>query len=249
MSKRWYGKGLPGFDIAQLKGLLVVIEGPDGSGRSTQSAMLRDWLERQGYPTSEIGLKRSTLVGRELEEALRGNTLHPLTFALFYATDFADQLEHSLIPALRAGFVVIADRYIYTLMARNAVRGVDRAWIRDVYGMALVPDALFYLDVSPQMLAERSLRKQGGLNYWESGMDIYRAGDLYQSFIHYQKRIRREFDWIIKEYKFAVIDGDRDPSAVQEELQSKMRLVLRSLKPSGRRKIVFKSVSRRKTAL
>jgi len=125
MSKRFYAKGLPDIDLSQLKGKLIVIEGAAGSGRSTQIAMLRDWLERLGFPTAEIGLKRSTLVGRELEEVKRGNILSPLTFSLFYATDFADQLENIIIPALRADFIVLADRYIYTLMARDIVRGVD----------------------------------------------------------------------------------------------------------------------------
>jgi dTMP kinase len=163
--KRFYGQGLPNIDPSLLKGKLIVIEGADGSGRSTQISILRDWLERIGYPTVEIGLKRSMLVGRALEQAKQGNILSPLTFSLFYATDFADQLENIILPALRADFIVLADRYIYTLMARDIVRGVDTAWVKEVYGIALVPDAVFYLQVSPQELAERNFRKSGMLDY------------------------------------------------------------------------------------
>jgi len=223
MAKHYYGRGLPGVSPAELKGLLIVVEGPDGSGRSMQSALLRDWLGRLGYPTTEVGLKRSGLVGAELNQAMGGNTLHPLTLSLFYATDFADQLENSIVPSLRAGFIVVADRYIYTLMARDIVRGVDSDWVKDMYGLALVPDVRIYLDVPPKTLAERSFRKRGVLDYWESGMDIQRSGDLYQCFIRYQNDIRREFRSIIKQYEFAVIDGNRDALAVHRDIQVHMK--------------------------
>src|SRR2546430_17262013 len=130
---RFYGKGIPGVALDQLRGQLIVVEGSDGSGRSTQIDLLRNWLERRGYPTANVGLKRSMLVSRELEQAMRGNILGTRTLSLFYATDFADQLENSIIPALRSGFIVLADRYIYTLMARAIVGGVEPAWIRQVY--------------------------------------------------------------------------------------------------------------------
>ncbi len=124
--KRFYGKGIPGANLDQLKGQLIVVEGADGSGRSTQMDLLRNWLERRGYPTVNVGLKRSMLVSRELEQAMQGNILGTRTLSLFYATDFADQLENSIIPALRSGFIVLADRYIYTLMARAIVRASNR---------------------------------------------------------------------------------------------------------------------------
>src|SRR5437762_3297104 len=120
MPKRFYGAGLPGVDAEQLSGTLIVLEGADGSGRSTQIRLLRDWLERRGHAVAEVGLRRSTLVAKELSAAKEGHTLGRTTMSIFYATDFADQLEHSIVPALRAGFVVLADRYIYTLMARDA---------------------------------------------------------------------------------------------------------------------------------
>ena len=229
--KRFYGQGLPNVDLALLKGKLIVIEGADGSGRSTQIAMLRDWLERLGFPTAEIGLKRSTLVGRELEEAKQGNILSPLTFSLFYATDFADQLENIIIPALRSDFIVLADRYIYTLMARDIVRGVDPEWVKAMYSIALVPDAVFYLKVSPQGLAERNFRKNGMLDYWESGMDIQRSGDMYDCFVRYQRQMQRLFHAMQKTYGFEIIDANRSPQAISRELSAEIAGIL-GLRPA-----------------
>ena len=231
MAKKFYGKGLPKINGSELNGTLLVIEGADGSGRSTQARLLRDWLERLGYPTTEVGLKRSELVGEELESAMQGNILGPTTLSLFYATDFADQLENRIIPALRAGFVVVADRYFYTLMARDVVRGAPRPWIRDVYGIAVIPDKVVFLDVPPRTLVERSFQKQGELDYWESGMDIQRSGDMYQCFIRYQGSIHKEFSLMQREYKFDVLDGTREPLEVHEDLRECVRSVL---KPAGK---------------
>ena len=145
----FYGEGIPGISPQALTGRLIVIEGADGSGRSTQIELLRDYLENLGHATVNVGLRRSTLVSEELKEAKAGNVLGEITRSLFYATDFADQLENNIIPALKAGFFVLADRYIYTLMARDLVRGADEKWLKNLYGIALVPDAVFYLKVSP----------------------------------------------------------------------------------------------------
>jgi dTMP kinase len=225
-SKRFYGKGLPNVDLALLKGKLIVIEGADGSGRSTQIALLRNWLERLGYPTAEIGLKRSTLVGRELEEVKRGNILSPLTFSLFYATDFADQLENIIIPALQADFIVLADRYIYTLMARDIVRGVDPEWVKEMYSIALVPDAVFYLRVSPRELAERNFRKNGMLDYWESGMDIQRSGDMYDCFVRYQRQMQKLFLAMQRLYGFEIINANRSPRPISQDLRERIEPTL-----------------------
>jgi dTMP kinase len=225
-AKLFYGKGIPGVNLEQLKGQLIVVEGADGSGRSTQMDLLRNWLERRGYPTVNVGLKRSMLVSRELEQAMRGNILGTRTLSLFYATDFADQLENRIMPALRSGFVVLADRYIYTLMARAIVRGVDPAWIRDVYSIALIPDAVFYLAVSPRILVERNLRKHAVLDYWESGMDMHRTTNMYGSFIEYQRSIQKEFKAMQKLYAFETVDGNRSPRSIQHELRAKIELIL-----------------------
>ena len=224
--KRFYGKGIPGVDLDQLRGQLIVVEGADGSGRSTQIDLLRNWLERRGYPTVNVGLKRSMLVSRELERAMQGNILGTRTLSLFYATDFADQLENRIIPALRSGFIVLADRYIYTLMARAIVRGVEQSWIRDVYSIALVPDAVFYLNVSPKILVERNLRKHAVLDYWESGMDMHRSSNMYASFIEYQRQIHKEFKTMQEHYSFETINGNRSPRAIQNELRGKIEVIL-----------------------
>src|SRR5271165_445592 len=147
--RRFYGHGIPKVELERAAGKLIVVEGADGSGRSTQIAMLVQWLEGTGHATTQVGLKRSTLVSAELEKAQEGNVLSRTTLSLFYATDFADQLENIIVPALKAGFIVLADRYIYTLMARDLVRGMDEKWLKNLYGIAPEPDAVFYLSVEP----------------------------------------------------------------------------------------------------
>src|SRR5579871_5526565 len=130
-----------------LPGRLIVIEGTDSVGRSTQLHLLRPWLESSGYAVVDTEMTRSELVGEGLKQAKEGHTLGTITLNLFYATDFVDRFEKQILPALRAGFIVLTDRYIYSLMARAIVRGADPAWIRSIYGLALVPDAVFYLRV------------------------------------------------------------------------------------------------------
>ena len=224
--KRFYGHGLPGEDLSKLNGKLIVVEGADGSGRSTQISQLVQWLEGTGHATLQVGLKRSTLVSEELEQAQNGNILSRTTLSLFYATDFADQLENAILPALRAGFMVLADRYIYTLMVRDLVRGVDEAWLRNVYGIALVPDAVIYLDVRPEQLVQRVFAKNQSLDYWESGMDLGLSRDMFDSFLKYQALMRAAFRRLQKTYGFAIVDGERQPSEVSEELKQRISAVL-----------------------
>ena len=218
----FYGEGLPGVDISELTGRLIVIEGADGSGRSTQIEILRDYLENKGHATVNVGLRRSTLVSEELNEAKQGNVLGEITRSLFYATDFADQLENRIIPALRAGFIVLADRYIYTLMTRDIVRGADREWVRSLYGMALVPDLVIYLKVNPSQLVERNLRKNSTLDYWESGMDLGLSRDSFDSFIKYQRLIQKEFSMMEKEYGFITVNGNHSARSVAREIGARV---------------------------
>lgn len=224
--KPFYGKRLPELDPGALKGELIVIEGADGSGRSTQVAMLKDWLEASGHAVTDVGLRRSTLVAKQLDQAKQGNVLGPTTMSLFYATDFADQLENVIVPALRAGFIVLADRYIYTLMARDIVRGADRAWVESLYGIAIVPDVVFYLRVSPRRLLMRNLQKGATLDYWESGMDLGLSRDLFESFMKYQRLIQAEFKRMQQIYGFVVINGSRSRRSVFLELQAKIQHIL-----------------------
>lgn len=226
---RFYGKGLQKVDAADLTGKLIAIEGADGSGRSTQIRLLTDWLEGRGNATVNVGLKRSNLVRKELETAMQGNVLSPITLSLFYATDFADQMENRIIPALKAGFIVLADRYIYTLMARDIVRGGNRAWLESLYEeIALVPNVVFYLDVSYRFLVERNFQKNSSLDYWESGMDIRFSRDIFDSFMKYQRKMSAEFQRMEKKYTFEVINGNRSTRAISLDLQKKIERFLKS---------------------
>jgi dTMP kinase len=225
-SHRFYGHGVPRVAAEDLGGKLIVVEGADGSGRSTQIAQLVDWLETNGRPTVQVGLKRSTLVSEELEKAQEGNILSRTTLSLFYATDFADQLENIMIPALKSGFIVLADRYIYTLMARDMVRGMDEKWLKNLYGIAPVPDAVFYLSVEPEELVQRNLAKNATLDYWESGMDLGLSRDVFDSFLKYQAAMGDAFRQLQKTYKFDIIDANRPVNAVNKELRKKISAVL-----------------------
>ena len=224
----FYGHGLPGVELEKLNGKLIVIEGADGSGRSTQIAQLVKWLEGAGHATVQVGLKRSNLVSEELEQAQHGNILSHRTLSLFYATDFAYQLEHSILPSLRAGQIVLADRYIHTLMARDWVRGMDLDWLRNLYGIALVPDAVFYLEVSPEELVQRVFAKKQALDYWESGMDLGLSRDMFDSFLKYQTMMKSTFLKLQETYPLTVIDGGQPPQAVTRELQNRIESLLRA---------------------
>jgi dTMP kinase len=224
--RRFYGHGVPGVDLEKLAGKLIVVEGADGSGRSTQIAKLVDWLEASGHATVQVGLKRSTLVSEELEKAQEGNILSHTTLSLFYATDFADQLDNIILPALRAGFMVLADRYIYTLMARDLVRGLDENWLKNLYGMALIPDAVFYLNVSPEELVQRNFAKNAGLDYWESGMDVGFSHDIFDSFLIYQGKMLEQFKGLQKTYGFTMVDGHNSVEDVNAELRNQIEQVL-----------------------
>jgi dTMP kinase len=224
--KRFYGHGIPGVDPEKLSGKLIVVEGADGSGRSTQIARLVAWLEGRGHATVQVGLKRSTLVSEELEQAQMGNILSHITMSLFYATDFADQLENIILPALKAGFMVLADRYIYTLMVRDLVRGADEEWLQNLYGMALVPDAVFYLNVSSETLVQRTFAKNSRLDYWESGLDLGLCRDMFDSFLKYQVRVQEQFKRLQAAYGFTIVNGERSVDEVYEELQQKIESAL-----------------------
>jgi dTMP kinase len=224
--RRFYGHGIPNVDLNRLAGKLIVVEGADGSGRSTQILRLRNWLEGCGHATVQVGLKRSTLVSEELNQAQNGNILSRTTLSLFYATDFADQLENIILPALKAGFMVLSDRYIYTLMARDLVRGMDEAWLKNLYGMAVVPDAVFYLNVSPEQLVQRNFAKNHVLDYWESGMDLGLSRDMFDSFMKYQELVAREFRRLQTSYGFNIVDGNCSPEEINAELQRKIEGVL-----------------------
>ncbi len=228
--KRCYVSPPPGIDLSRLTGLLVVIEGPDASGRSTHIRMLTKWLEEKGYAVVQVGLRRSMLVSPELEKAKSGNVLSPRTMSLFYAADFYDQMENVLIPALQAGAVALADRYIFTLMARDLVRGAEPRWVESLYSRALAPDAVFFLKVSRETQAVRSLKARGGLDYWESGMDLRLSRDWFDCFIKYQTRLHATFAEFQKKHDFEIVNANRSLKAIQQDLQSRLERILAELK-------------------
>ena len=220
-----YGRSIPGLDLAELTGWLIVVEGTDGAGRTTHVTRLKERLEQMGYAVAETGLTRSDLASRGLRRAKQGNTLGSDAFNLFYATDFADRLEKQIIPALRAGFVMLTDRYIYSLIARAIVRGADPQWIKQVYGFSLKPDAVFYLRVDTEALLPRVLGS-GGFDYWESGMDIPMGEDLYESFIRYQGRLIDELDGLAREYHFETLDATRPVDVIGEDLCERVMSII-----------------------
>jgi dTMP kinase len=227
---KFYGAGFPYREIGNLPGKLIVLEGSDGVGRSTQVQMLRHWLEDEGFAVSDTGLRRSEMTQKGLDEAKKGHTLGRITMSLFYAADFADRLENQIIPALQAGFVVLSDRYLYSTMARDIIRGADPEWARQMYGFALKPDLILYLKADVTDLVSRLIHGRG-LNYWEAGMDIHSSDNLYDSFVEYQSKLILLFDQLAEEYGFVTIDAGRPVMEVFNDLQSQIRHLLVDQQP------------------
>ena len=231
-SLEFYGDGIAYLKDRKIKGRLIVIEGPDGSGRSTQVELITAKLESDGHAIATTGLKRSELIGKGILEAKQKLPLGKKTLTLFYAADFADQLEHKIIPALEAGYIVLADRYIYTLMARSTVRGISRRWSHDLFGFTIKPDLVFYLDVEPDELFHRVFQKNPTLDYYESGADLGLSDDLYDSFVIYQKMIAKEFERMEAKYGLVPIDANRPIAEVNADLQKRIDSFLSKIKRS-----------------
>lgn len=222
-----YSEALPGVDCSELQGKLIVIEGPDAVGRSTQVTQLRQWLEQEGHAVLDTGMARSALAGKGIKHAKGGNTFGAITMTLYYVTDFADRLENEIIPALRAGFIVLTDRYTFSIMARAVARGEDPAWIEQVTGFGLVPHAVYYLRAEVKDLVSRVVIGRGAFDYWESGMDFRFGDNMFDSFVKYQTRLIRALDGMAKKYDFITLDARRPPDAIFRELQkhiSKLRI-------------------------
>jgi dTMP kinase len=221
-SQSFFGESLVGLDPTELNGTLIVVEGLDGSGRSTQITLLQEWLESEGFAVQTSGLRRSNLVGRDIDELLAQNAVTRLTLALMYATDFFDQLEHRIVPALRSGTVVLADRFIFTLIARSVVRGINRDYLTGLYAMALRPHLTFWLNVRPETAFAREFKKAQAISYWEAGRDMSLSHDLYWSFVRYQTMIKREFEVMSKRNNFIELDGEMPVSAVNKLLRQRI---------------------------
>src|SRR5437868_10146173 len=222
---KYYGRGIPYLPLDGYPGKLIAIEGTEGVGRSTQTQLLREWLEVKGYGVVETGWTRSPLMQPTIEIAKSSNTLNKLTFVLLYATDFADRLEKEVIPALKAGFVVLSDRYIFTALARAGVRGIDRSWLRSLYGFAIAPHMVFYLNVDVKTLIGRVLASRG-MDLRESGMDLKTGDDIYDSFRSYQNKLLKEYASMADEFKFRVVDARRPIDRIQDELRRQVEAFL-----------------------
>jgi dTMP kinase len=219
--KPFYRQGLPYLRVGPLSGSLIVIEGTDGVGRSTQIEQLIPWLEVQGYAVANTGWTRSPLLSETINEAKAGHELTVTTFSLLYAADFADRLENEIIPALRAGFIVVCDRYMYTAFARDAAMGADREWTRELFGFALVPDLVLYLRIDVENLIPRVLEGKG-MDYWESGMHLALGSDIFDSFQRYQSRLIREYNRLAREFRFLSVDARQPIDHIQGELRHRI---------------------------
>lgn len=216
---KFFGEGLPYIEPADYPGVLISIEGTDGVGRTTQVVMLREWLEVQGYGVIETGWTRSPLIGSTIEKAKAGRKLNRLTYSLLYAADFADRLEKEILPALRSGFVVLADRYVFTAFARDVVRGADSQWVRDLFGFAPVPHLVLYLQLDVATLIRRAIAR-GPIDYFEAGMDMALGDDPYDSFKRYQTQLIREYNKLAGEFAFNTVNARLKPDRIQAQIRA-----------------------------
>jgi len=218
---------------SDLPGKLIAVEGLDGSGKSTQIALLKRWLELESYKVFFTEWNSSAIVKSATRKGKRRRLLTPTTFSLIHCTDFADRYERQILPLLRAGFIVLADRYIFTAFARDYVRGCDRKWLRRIYNFARLPDITFFFDVPLDVALDRILHGRPVLKYHEAGMDLNLSEDPYESFKIFQGRIYQEYLKVSKEYKFVTINATLPPEAQQ----SQMRALLNSKIPLSKFKV------------
>jgi dTMP kinase len=205
-----------------LAGRLIAVEGLDGSGKSTQISLLRRWLELENYRVFFTEWNSSVLVKRSTRRGKKQKLLTPTTFSLIHATDFADRYQRQILPLLRGGYLVLADRYFYTAFARDAVRGCDRQWVRKLYSFARAPDITFFFDVPLEVALGRILSGRPELKFHEAGMDLGLSEDPYQSFRLFQGMIYDEYLKMRREFRFVIIDATRPP----EEQQLLMRRIV-----------------------
>jgi dTMP kinase len=203
-------------------GKLIVVEGTDGTGRSTHCELLQNWLAVEGHGVTRTEWKSSALISKVIDKAKDKNALNTITFSLLYATDLAERLNNVILPALQAGLIVIADRYYYTAFSRDVVRGADPTWVRKLYDFAVEPDLVFYLRMPLDPLLRRIITTRGGLDFYESGRDIGMSTDLYQSFKLYQSQIVFEYERMAEEYDFHIIDSSAPIDQVQKALRKEI---------------------------
>ena len=213
-------------------GKLIIVEGIDGSGKSTQLLLLQKWLESKGYNVFFTEWNSSELVRETTRKGKKSKTLTPTTFSLLHATDFASRLYHQILPPLKAGMIVLADRYAYTAFARDAVRGVSRTWVRQLYNFAIRPDMAFYFKVPIDVAIDRLLGgARAQIKFYEAGMDMGLHPDITESFRIFQSRILAEYDKIVEEYGLIVMDATKDIETQQTEMRALVSKGLEQYKP------------------
>lgn len=212
------------------KGKLVVVEGIDGSGKSTQIDLLYKYLQLQGKSVYFSEWNSSSMVKSTTKLAKKQKAFTPTTFSLLQATDFADRWENYILPMLRAGVIVLADRYAFTAFARDVARGVDREWVRNLYSFAIQPDIVFFFKVPLDIAVDRILSGRDNLKFYEAGMDLGLSDNRVTSFRLFQKRIMDEYDRMIDEFGFTVIDGSMPVENQQQKVRQDVRKLLRGWK-------------------
>ncbi len=207
----------------EIRGKLIAVEGLDGSGKSTQIRLLKRWLELEGYKVFFTEWNSSDLVKKATRKGKKKKLLTPTTFSLIHCTDFADRYDRQILPLLQGGYLVLADRYVYTAFARDSVRGCDRDWLRKLYRFAIKPDITFFFEVPLDVALGRILDGRPMLKYHEAGMDMGFSKDPYESFKIFQGKIYEEYGRIGKEYPFERVDA----TLPSEEQQALMREIVR----------------------
>src|SRR5689334_4800117 len=207
------------YGLHQYPGRLFIVEGVDGSGKSTQIALLRQWLIGEGYTVFFSEWNSSPLVKKTTSKGKRKQLLTPTSFSLLHATDFADRTERDIIPPLKAGAIVLADRYIYTAFARDVVRGCNRGWVRDVYSFAVRPTVAFFFRAPLDVAIDRIVSGRPSLKYYEAGMDLGWSDDPEESFKIFQGKILEEYDRMVSEFGLTVIDASRSIERQQREMR------------------------------
>lgn len=215
----------------QFPGKLFVVEGTDGSGKSTQLALLHQWLKAEGYPVFFSEWNSSPLVRETTRRAKKRRLFTPATFSLLHATDFADRTERDIIPPLKAGAIVLADRYIYTAFARDVARGCDRAWVREIYRFAVKPTVAFYFRAPLDVAIDRIISGRPELKFYEAGMDMDWSDDPEESFKKFQGKILEEYDRMVDEFGLTLIDAKRSIEKQQREVRDIVRRYLKQEKP------------------
>ena len=210
----------------EFPGRLFIVEGIDGSGKSTQLALLQRWLESEGYGTYVSEWNSSPLVRNVTRRGKRKRMLTPMTFSLIHATDFADRSERHIVPPLKAGAIVLADRYAYTAFARDAARGVNPQWVRNLYRFAVPPTIGFYFRISVDAAVKRIVGGRDAISYYEAGMDRTRIDDIEQSFRVFQQSVIDEYDRMVEEFGLVVIDASRSIEDQQVEMRAAVTVAL-----------------------